>query len=229
MSIKEYFEFVRWMVSRTNKDFDIEHDNYYKYLQEHPKAISISIKGSGAISHLSGRGRMVAVIIFLILIISSVIASMCPIYVEIKYYLLGSAGIELVCGVYVGCRFSLIYYAIIYPVYANRNRSLNENVIFYQKMLGKTHEPVHKTIAKYYKVFRGKMTYRYAEFHLVDKTKKNPPFTAKVYMSLRFTSKAVFFNGEKVFDGRMTDLSQLEECLENIIASGKSVPIQHKR
>ena len=128
-----------------------------------------------------------------------------------------------------GCRFSFIYYAIIYPVYANRNRSLNDNVIFYEKMLGKTHEPVHKTIAKYYKVFRGKMTYRYAEFHLVDKTKKNPPNNAKVYMSLRFTSKAVFFNGEKVFDGRMTDLSQLEECLDNIIASGKSVPIQHKR
>jgi hypothetical protein len=229
MSIKEYFEFVRWMVSRTNKDFDIERDNYFERLEENPKAIVVSVKGLDALSHLSGRGRMVVLIIFLIIIISCVIASMCPIDVETKYYLLGSAGLYLVFGVYGGCRFSLIYYAIIYPVYANRNRSLNDNVIFYQKMLGKTHEPVHKTIAKYFKVFRGKMTYRYAEFHLVDKTKKNPPNNTKVYMSLRFTSKAVFFNGEKVFDGRMTDLSQLKECLENIIASGKSVPIQHKK
>ena len=102
MSIKEYFEFVRWMVSRTNKRFDIERDNYYERLEENPKAIVVSVKGLDALSHLSGRGRMVVLIIFLIIIISCVIASMCPIDVETKYYLLGSAGLYLVFGVYGG-------------------------------------------------------------------------------------------------------------------------------
>ncbi len=222
MSIKEYFEFVKWYFLQVNKEFDAGYEAYFKRAKE-------GIRIGPAIKALSGKGRLIVLVVTLISIVAMLIASMCPIDVENKYYLLGSAGLYWVLGVYGMCRFSLIFDAIIYPIYANRNRSLNENVIFYEKMLGKTHEPVHKTIAKYYKVFRGKMTYRYAEFHLVDKTKKNPPFTAKVYMSLRFTSKAVFFNGEKVFDGRMTDLSQLEECLENIIASGKSVPIQHKR
>lgn len=229
MNIKEYFEFVKWYFIYTNIDFDKHHDEYYKYYAKHPPVIDFSYNGTELLDHLSGTGRLVALIIVWIIIIAMTIALAFPIDMKIKYTFLGCIPLFWVTISPMACKFSFIYYAIIYPVYANRNRSLNDKVIFYEKMLGKTHEPVHKTIAKHYKVFRGKITYRYAEFHLVDKTKKNPPNNAKVYMSLRFTSKAVFFNGEKVFDGRMTDLSQLEECLENIIASGKGVPIQHKK
>ena len=222
MSIKGYFEFVDWYFKLTSKEeFNKPRKAWETYNTQKDEGILLRR------APLSGKERLFVIILSYFILTAAIVVQFFSIPYPYAYLIAGILFAVVIQG--LCCRFSLIYYAIIYPVYANRNRSLNENVIFHQKMLGKTHEPVHKTIAKYYKVFRGKMTYRYAEFHLVDKTKKNPPFTAKVYMSLRFTSKAVFFNGEKVFDGRMTDLSQLEECLENIIASGKSVPIQHKR
>lgn len=217
-----FLEFVYWYFKLTSKE---EFNKPRKAWETNNTQENEGILRKRA--PLSGKERLFVIILSYLILAAAIVLQFFSIPYAYAYLIVGilfAVEIQGLC-----CRFSLIYYAIIYPVYANRNRSLNDNVIFYQKMLGKTHEPVHKTIAKYYKVFRGKITYRYAEFHLVDKTKKNPPNNAKVYMSLRFTTKAVFFNGEKVFDGRMTDISQLEECLENIIASGKSVPIQHKK
>jgi hypothetical protein len=222
MSIKGYFEFVYWYYKLTGKE---RFDKPRKVWETHNTQENEGILRK--MPPLSGKERLFVIILSYFILVAAIV---------LQFFSIPYAYICLIVGILfavevqgVGCRFSLIYYAIIYPVYANRNRSLNDNVIFHQKMLYNIHKPVHKTIAKYFKFFRGKITYRYAEFHLVDKTKKNPPNNAKVYMSLRFTTKAVFFNGEKVFDGRMTDLSQLEECLENIIASGKGVPIQHKK
>jgi hypothetical protein len=101
-------------------------------------------------------------------------------------------------------------------------------VLFYKRILYKECKGVENTIQKYFKCFDSDRKLKYAEYCLYDRTNKK--ITKEAHGAiLRFTSKAVFFNGEKVFDGRMTDLYQLEECLENIIASGKGVPIQHKK
>lgn len=228
MSIKGYFEFVKWLFIHTNKDFDKQNEDRYEYYEKHPNAIAFSYKGSGLLSNLSGTGRLVTLIIMWISIIAMTIALVFPIDMKIKYVFLGLIPLSWVTVSLMVCKFSFIYYAILYPLFAFRDRSLNDKVLFYKRILYKECKGVENTIKKYFKCFDGDRKLKYAEYCLFDKTNKKIP-EEDLGAILRFTSKAVFFNGEKVFDGRMTDLSQLEECLENIIASGKSVPIQHKR
>lgn len=231
MSIKGYFEFVKWLFIHTNKDFDKQFkqsNDLSEYYKKHPYAISFSHNGSGLLSDLSGTGRLVALIIMWISIIAMTIALAFPIDMKTKYVFLGVIPLSWVTVSLMTCKFSFIYYAILYPLFAFRDRSLNDKVIFYKRILYKECKGVENTIKKYFKCFDGDRKLKYAEYCLFDKTNKKIPEKDRGAI-LRFTSKAVFFNGEKVFDGRMTDLSQLEECLENIIASGKSVPIQHKK
>lgn len=228
MNIKGYFEFVKWYFIHTNKDFDKRYEEHYKYIEKHPKAISFSYKGSGLLDYLNGTGRLVTLIITWIIIIAMTIALAFPIDMKIKYTFLGCIPLFWVTISLITCKFSFIYYAILYPLFAFRDRSLNDKVIFYKRILYKECKGVENTIQKYFKCFDSDRKLKYAEYCLYDKTNKK--ITKEAHGAiLRFTSKAVFFNGEKVFDGRMTDLSQLEECLENIIASGKGVPIQHKK
>ena len=78
MSIKGYFEFVKWLFIHTNKDFDKQYEDRYEYYEKHPNAIAFSYKGSGLLSNLSGTGRLVTLIIMWISIIAMTISLAFP-------------------------------------------------------------------------------------------------------------------------------------------------------
>jgi hypothetical protein len=131
-------------------------------------------------------------------------------------YLLSIALLLTAIGFLSMCRFSLIYYCLLYSKYSARNASVNDKIIFDECVLMESNNDIRKLISKYYRVVDVRGNIYALKFDLADKTKKRSnrvKLSSKDIVTLKFNPNAIFLDKKKIYAGKLINLSDLEEIL----------------
>ncbi len=115
-------------------------------------------------------------------------------------------------------RFSFIYYIVLYKKYSNKDRSLNDKIIYESGILFDTSKDIRKIINKYFKlkyiggnIFAVKFYLAKRMLKVLD-NKKKITILDKKYIVLKIKSNKIYFN-KKLVATTLSDISQLEDIL----------------
>lgn len=117
---------------------------------------------------------------------------------------------------FVECRFSFIYYFILYKKYLHREDSVNDRIIVEYKILGEYPMDIARMISKYYYVHRTKSSRKGVLYDLVIRRKKRSNFGKKDLFILEITHDKILFNKQVVFSEKIKDLTVLEDFLREM-------------
>lgn len=125
-----------------------------------------------------------------------------------------SFGITIVAiGLLSLCRFSWIYYFLLYVRYSNKNASVNDNAIVNECILLNPTNEIRKLISQYFRIVDVKGNIFALKFFLSDKRKPNKrKLSRKDIFVLTFKPNAILLD-KKLNVGKLHELSDLKRLL----------------
>ena len=112
-----------------------------------------------------------------------------------------------------GCRFSFLYYFIAYIRFYNKDSSINDKIIFEHCVIYSYPTDVTKTISKYFKIVEMKGSIFTLKFYLGARSKRRRKETNFKTIILKITPNKIYFDGKKIFENKLFDMSDLEKIL----------------
>ena len=106
--------------------------------------------------------------------------------------------------------FSFSYYFVAYIKFKNRDNSFNDKAAFEHGVLYSYPTDITKMISRHFKIFKVKGNVFYLKFYLGAKSKKK---TSSETIILKITPRRICFDGKKIFDDKLNDMSELEKIL----------------
>ena len=158
--------------------------------------------------------RLFAVLVSYILLILSFSSLFFSKITSNGYYWFSIIGIAIAVVILLLCRFSFIYYLLIYMRFLSSNNSINNQIIVDECIYLQPNRDVRKIILNRYKIIDVKGSIFSVKYHIINKAKNNKDFKNK-YIVLKITPTKVFINGKIIFSKKMLDLSELADHISN--------------
>lgn len=157
--------------------------------------------------HVKRKERSTVVVISYLILISSLIILFVPIY-GIHWFSI--FGIIISIGFLCLCRFSIIYYFILYKKYINKDKTLNDRIIVEEFIMYDLCKDVRRLISDYYRIVDVAGNIFCLKFKLRERKNKS----AKI-ITLKIMPRKIYFGKIKIAE-RISDISILEKILENL-------------
>lgn len=187
MQNQNYFSFVKWYFNLTTKN----------HFPKKPARRSVSQK------------ERLPMVIFAYL---SFVSSPVIFFLPFKDSFLLSATIIFISLICLSlCKFSFLYYAILYKKSKTINRSLNDKIIIQECMLYKLSQDVRYMLMKYYKIWNTKGNIFYVKYYLISRKKeeKNKNFILKI------KPKKITINKTVISNKSLANLDEFKELIKN--------------
>lgn len=188
MTKDNFWAFLKWYFKYTTKKF-FDHSN------------------SNRPSYVGNRERLPAIIISYLVFIGSFVILFIPIN-GINY--LSVFGIIISIGFLCLCRFSIIYYFILYKKYINKDKNLNDRIIVEEFIMYDLCKDVRRLISDYYRIVDVAGNIFCLKFKLRERKNKS----AKI-ITLKILPRKIYFDKIKIAE-RISDISILAKILENL-------------
>lgn len=130
-----------------------------------------------------------------------------------KYLFIGI--LELSSLLFV-CRFSFIYYFFLYSRFVHRVDSVNDRILVDEIVLLEPSEDVRRMISKNYRIIEVRGSIYAVKYYIVEKTKRYKKLSNRDLIILKITPKKILLNKKEVFSHKITDMSALEDCLQEM-------------
>lgn len=196
MSIMGFFRFVMW---------------YFDYIGQ--KRFDNSAPMIQTVIHVRRNERLPFIIIAYMIILASILLAI----LRSASFLLSIAMMIVAMGMLSLCRFSFIYYFLLYVRYHNRNTSINDGIITYECILLDPTNEIRKMIARYFRIVDERGNVFALKLLLSDKRKRSKrKLSRKDIFVLTFKPNAILLDKKKLYAGKLLDPSDFERLLCDI-------------
>ena len=159
--------------------------------------------------------RLFTVLLSYILLTLSCLSLLFNIFTSNGYYWVSMMGIAISVVLLIVCRFSFIYYLLIYLRVLASNNSINSQIIADECIYLRLHKDVRKIILTRYKIIDVRGGVFSVRYYLIDRSKAKKNIKTECVV-LKISPTKVFLNGRTVLSEKMQDLSGLANHISNV-------------
>ena len=186
MSIKKYSDFLRW---------------YFNYIGNE-RFDNVSRRNT-----IKRKERLYVIIVAYIVMICSLV---CFLLIH-SYYVLF---LTLISIMYLhACQFSFLGYLFAYMKFKNKDKSINDDVIFTYGILDGGNSKLLSMIDKYFNFYVTGGNAFAVKISLMAKGKERRKETSHIKKVLKITPNKIYLNRKIIFDNKISDMLDLEKFL----------------
>ena len=140
-----------------------------------------------------------------------------------SYYPLAIIGLFGLIICLYNCRFSFLYYLILYIIFSSLKDSINGKFIILSRMFypnrSKDFKDIWKVITRRHNLYTITGNFFGLKIYLANKDKSKRKYSKKECNVLKITPNKMFWNGKEISSKKILSLSEFEECINNYVLS----------